>query len=555
MKSLKALIIEDSEDDTFLLVRNLKQNDFNVDYIRIETEQQMIEALDDESWDIIIADHTLPTFSSTEALSLIQKNNLDIPLIILSGNINPKIAIESMRNGAKDFIMKDDTSRLIPAIERELFEKNMRHEKKKADEQLIYLAYHDCLTGLVNRAEFEKRLETALKSAKEKGFEHSLLYLDLDNFKIVNDSCGHLAGDELLKQLSSTMLINLRERDTLARVGGDEFCILLENCPLSKASQIAQNISQNIQEFNFLWDNKVYKIGVSIGLLNIDKQYEDVKELINSVDAACYTAKEQGNSSVQIYDKNIHEILKQKENINWINHIDNALINNNFILYKQIIEPLQENDMKNHIEILVRLEHEGNIILPYTFISAAERYSKMLSIDKWVIENIFQKIQASSNLANSFISINLSGQSLGDKRLCDFIIDSYKKYEINPHLICFEITETATISNFKIAHEFFLRMKELGFSLSLDDFGTGLSSFSYLKNMPIDFVKIDGNFIKNLQNDTIDQSIVRSINEISHQLGAKTIAECVENDTTKKILQDMHIDFAQGYVIHKPVPL
>ncbi|MDA7816644.1 EAL domain-containing protein [Sulfurimonas sp.] len=552
LRSIKVLIIEDSEDDTFLLIRNLKQNYYDPIYTRVETENEMREALNRESWDIIITDHTLPSFSSNKAIKLLNDFGKDIPLLILSGNIDPKIAVEAMRSGAKDFIMKDDTSRLVPAIERELYEKGLRRDKKIADAKIEYLAFHDCLTGLVNRIEFERRLNNALKSSKANNITHAILFMDLDYFKIINDTCGHLAGDELLKQLSSKLLLMLRERDTLARVGGDEFCILLDNCPQDRALEIAKSINAAVKDFNFVWNEKYFKIGISIGVLEVDKDSESTTSVLSDVDVACYAAKENGRNTIQVYEKDIIQLNELRNEINWAGEIDTALENNQFVLYQQSIEPLREG-LSPHHEILLRLRKNDELVLPNKFIPAAERYYKMVAIDFWVIDNSLKKLQEISGSDNNYkIAINLSGHTLGSDDLYSHILSCIEKYSIDPNNICFEITETAAISNFEDAKSFFDNIKRMGCKLALDDFGTGFSSFTYLKNMPVDFVKIDGYFVTNIVTNLIDRSIVEAMNDIAHKLGARTIAEFVESKEIREVLIEIGVDYGQGYGIHRP---
>ena len=557
-RKLKLLLIEDSEDDTTLLIHHLKRNGFRPEYERIETAEEMHTALIRGGWDIVLSDHTLPTFNSTSALSILNEIDPDLPMIILSGSIEQAVAVDAMRQGARDFIMKDDTTRLIPAIDREIRECNIRKDKRRVEEEIKHLAFHDGLTGLVNRVEFEKRLQRAIASAEKNQIEHALLYMDLDHFKIVNDTCGHVAGDLLLKQLSDILTTKIRTRDTLARVGGDEFCVLLENCNLERATELAHQIKEAVKSFQFFWENKVFKVGISIGAVVINENSESTNTLLSSADLACYTAKDKGRDNVQIYQEDDEDMLRRKGETDWASQIDTALAANEYELHYQLIQPIQgDKSIHPHHELLLRLNRNGELVLPSAFIPAAERYYRMVSIDRWVINTALAKLQCihtsqSANEPPYCISINLSGQSLADSSLFEYVSELFNKFETSPETVCFEITETAAISNFKNALEFMKKMRDLGCTLSLDDFGSGLSSFSYLKNMPVDFLKIDGIFVKNIVHDPMDLSIVEAINQIGHKAGMKTIAEFVENQEIKDRLFEIGVDYAQGFGIHRP---
>lgn len=560
-RRLKLLLIEDSEDDAFLLTRQLQKNGFQLEHKRVETADDMREALETEAWDLVITDHSLPSFSSSGAINLLNELALDIPLIILSGNIDQTEAVESMRLGAKDYIMKDDAARLIPAINRELHENILLQEKRKIEAEIKHLAHHDSLTGLINRAEFENRLQRLVDRTKGDSKIHALLYMDLDHFKIVNDTCGHTAGDELLRQLTCRLVMSIRERDTLARIGGDEFCVLLENCSLERAIEIAHQIKDIVKKFRFSWNNRIFKIGISIGVLEIDQHCEAPSALLSAADLACYAAKDRGRDTVQIYQEDDEDMLRRRSEIDWASRIDGAIEADSFELYQQQICPIQNNaESQLHHEILLRLHYDEQLILPDTFIPAAERYFRMVSVDRWVIRQALQKLKSihDAQMPDEVLysmAINLSGQSLADPKLFAYIKDIVDHLALNSETICFEITETAAISNLNIAMAFFKSIKELGCKLSLDDFGSGLSSFSYLKNMPVDFLKIDGVFVKNIVHDPMDLSIVEAISQIGHKAGALIIAEFVENTEIKKRLIDIGVDYAQGYGMHKPEPL
>jgi len=555
-KFLRILVIEDSEDDTFLLMRELNKGGYKTEHSRVENKHSLKKALINNQWDLVITDHNMPEFNSTSALNVIQKLGIDIPVIIVSGSIGEDVAVAAMKAGAHDYIMKNNLTRLIPAIERELREACLRKSKRETEAAIEYMAFHDSLTDLINRSELERRLQRTITHAQKNNSIHALLYLDLDQFKIVNDTCGHSAGDELLKQLSTLLLTRIRGRDTLARLGGDEFCVLLENCEKEQAVIIANDLLKLINEFQFSWERKFFSIGVSIGVVRIDKNSIDQNEILGAADLACYAAKDKGRNCIQIYKDKDSKIRQKRQEMSWATRIDSAIENNHFMLYQQLITPLN-GEGTSHNEYLLRLKDKDRIITPGAFIPAAERYQRMAAIDRWVINSAFSHLQQArqTNNKDHLININLSGQSLSSDTLFDFINSLLQKYKLAPSNICFEITETAAIANFHSAIEFIKQLKKLGCLIALDDFGCGLSSFSYLKNMNIDFLKIDGSFIRNIDKNPIDRSIVESINNISHVAGFKTVAEYVESKKIAKILKDIGIDYAQGFSIHRPQPL
>ena len=428
-------------------------------------------------------------------------------------------------------------------------------ESRELNRRLSYHASHDILTGLVNRAEFESRLERALKSAKAREASYALCYLDLDQFKIVNDSCGHSAGDALLGQLGALLKAKIRWRDTLARLGGDEFGVLLESCSLDEALKTAEVLRLAISEFKFMWDDRGFRLGVSIGVVPITADNEDVAALLSAADSACAAAKEAGRNRIHSFQENDIDLMRRRREMQWAARINNALEDNRFELFRQTIQPLQTEEDGAHYEILLRMRDEsGGIIAPGLFIEAAERYSITPSIDRWVIKNAFRWLvsEADERERLHLCSINLSGQSLGDEKFLPFVVEQFQMSGLDATKICFEITETAAIASYSQANRFINALKELGCKFALDDFGTGLSSFGYLKHFPVDFLKIDGSFVKEILHDPIDREMVRSINEIGHLTGKQTIAEFAENEEIITMLKGMGIDYAQGYGVAEP---
>lgn len=438
----------------------------------------------------------------------------------------------------------------------------LQEKVDRATVQLTYYATHDSLTGLVNRREFEDRLGQALLSARQNGSVHALCFMDLDHFKIVNDTCGHDAGDELLRQVASLLKYKIREGDTLARVGGDEFGLLLENYQLDRALEIAHLLCETIRAFRFSWSGKTFTIGASIGIVVINRGSDNVSSVLSRADSACYSAKDRGRNQVYVYRDRDDVPGVVSAGKGWATRINEALENDDFCIYYQPIAPLQSNrdDGTRYFEALLRLrQSDGEVILPMAFIPAAERYNMMQSIDRWVIQRCFADYRklmddAPGHAAN-IISINLSGHSLCDDKFSKFLEDQFAVYGISPQRVYFEITETAAITNLAKAVALIEQQKRIGCKFLLDDFGTGLSSFSYLKNLPVDGVKIDGVFVRDMLENRTDFAMVEAINSIGHVMGLYTVAEYVENEATFNVLRDMGVDFAQGHFVGTPLPL
>jgi diguanylate cyclase (GGDEF)-like protein/PAS domain S-box-containing protein len=428
-------------------------------------------------------------------------------------------------------------------------------ESRELNRRLSYHASHDILTGLVNRREFESRVERALKSAKAREASYALCYIDLDQFKIINDTCGHSAGDALLGQVGALLKAKVRWRDTLSRLGGDEFGILLESCSLDEAMRTAESMREAVRNFRFTWEDRVFRLGASIGVVPITADNEDVAAILSAADSACQAAKEAGRNRVHSFAENDIELMRRRREMQWAARINTALEEGRFELYRMMIQPLQGAEAGEHYELLLRMRDEsGRTVSPADFIAAAERYNIMPAIDRWVIENAFRWLVSDSDEREKLLlcSINLSGQSLGDDKFLPFVIEQFHKSGIDATRICFEITETAAVANFSQANRFIHALKELGCKFSLDDFGTGLSSFGYLKHFPVDFLKIDGSFVREILHDPIDREMVRSITEIGHLTGKKVVAEYAENAEIIQMLTSIGVDYAQGYGVGQP---
>jgi diguanylate cyclase (GGDEF)-like protein/PAS domain S-box-containing protein len=425
--------------------------------------------------------------------------------------------------------------------------------------KLSYQASHDSLTGLINRAEFEHRLALALKSSAQIGRHHAVMYLDLDQFKVVNDTCGHAAGDQLMRQVSALLQRRLREGDTLARLGGDEFGVLLENCSSENALRIADELRQTVTDFHFAWENRSFNIGVSIGVVNVEDGLFTITDVLSAADAACYMAKEKGRNRVQVYHREDSELTMRHGEMEWVARLQKALEEDRFVLYSQDIVSVSGQGKGHHCELLIRmLDEKGEIVPPMAFIPAAERYGLMPSIDRWVIRNalaIIAREQANRRGDSGDVyAINLSGGSIGDDRFPEFVREQFARFGVPHQTICFEITETAAIARLDKAAHFIQELRALGCRFSLDDFGAGMSSFAYLKHLPVDYLKIDGGFVKDMADDPIDRAMVEAINSVGHVMGKRTIAEFVDSDRVLALLRDIGVDYAQGYGVARPQP-
>lgn len=425
--------------------------------------------------------------------------------------------------------------------------------------RLSWQASHDVLTGLVNRREFEARLGNALDKLSHQPSEHSLMFLDLDQFKVVNDTCGHAAGDQLLKQTSVLLQENLGTAGLLARLGGDEFGVLLQDCDAGSAVAMAERLRLAVQELRFVWNGCPFSISVSIGLVHV-AEADAIEATLQAADMACYMAKEKGRNRVQVYHPSDAELVERVGEMAWVQKIRNGMDEQRFCLFAQEIRSLGRDEPdRSRVELLLRLRDEdGKLIQPGSFMSAAERYGLMPLIDRWVIRNAFALLAGRSSASGpaqlSSCAINLSGATFGDDDFVEYVRRQFDIYRVPPGMICFEITETSAIADIPSAKRFIRALKKLGCRFSLDDFGTGMASFSYLKHLPVDFIKIDGSFVTGMLNSKIDRAVVEMIVHVAKVMGKKTIAEFVESDEILEALREIGVDYAQGYAIGKPSP-
>jgi diguanylate cyclase (GGDEF)-like protein/PAS domain S-box-containing protein len=682
-------MVEDNDDDAQLVLVRLRRAGYDPDYVRVDDEVGLREALQRLDWQIVISDYAMPGFSGLKALHILRAHDSDIPFILVSGTVGEETAVEAMRNGANDYIMKDNLARLVPAIERELRESLDRADHRRAEEalyqereralvtlhsiadgvittdaegrvdymnpvaetvtawtheeaqgypltevlplidettrhliespadislrsgrgashteqcvlinrdgqefniensaapifdrnnsiigavlvfhdvtrerrmahQMSWQATHDILTGLANRNQFSDRLANLLASmARNSPQQHALLYLDLDQFKVVNDTCGHVAGDQMLKQLSRTLRARVPTNASLARLGGDEFGILLEDVNLDEAKEIASDLLQTIGESTFRWEDRRFNVGASIGMVPIQRETRNASFILSAADVACYVAKESGRNRIHVYEESDIDLGERHSEMHWVSRIKEALEENRFMLFRQAIAALKQDERTPHYELLLRMRSEdGGIVQPGAFIPAAERYNLMNALDRWVIDSAFRYLSDNRNRGDHGIySINLSGNSLNDEELPDYIQQKIDEHDVSAEQLCFEVTETAAVFNLESASRMIHLLKNLGCRFSLDDFGSGLSSFGYLKNLPVNFLKIDGSFVKDMNTDPMNRAIVEAIHQVGHTLGIRTIAEFVENKPITDQLREIGVDFAQGYYFSRPEPL
>jgi diguanylate cyclase (GGDEF)-like protein len=434
-----------------------------------------------------------------------------------------------------------------------------------SDEQALAVHYGDGeshldpLTELMGRQEFERRLANLVNDASTSSRTHALLYIDIDQFKLINDTSGHGAGDNLIKVIADALKLELFIGDMLCRLGGDEFGVLLSNVDAFEARSVANRLVKAIKRMSFVWSGISHKVSISIGVVLVDEYTTDRESVMSQADVAMYSAKENGRGRVHMYDKSDKKLSRLHDDMDWVHRINKALAADDFSLVTERIMPLvdQSNRTTIYNEILVRMRYNGEMLRPGQFMPAAERFGLMSQIDRWVIKHFFSYLQRNSDLNNRDVmySINISGQSLCQESFLEFVYRCLCRGNVNPEIICFEITETVAITNFSVVTRFIHRVHELGGKFALDDFGTGMSSFGYLQELPVDFVKIDGLFVHDMDKNPVHEAMVRSINDISHVLGKRTIAEFVEREAVFDQLQALGVDYAQGYLHGRPTDL
>ncbi|HXR88665.1 MAG TPA: EAL domain-containing protein, partial [Steroidobacteraceae bacterium] len=428
-------------------------------------------------------------------------------------------------------------------------------KERRLKRALSYQASHDALTGLINRREFDNRLHAAVLSAQRGEGACALLYIDLDQFKVVNDTCGHQAGDHLLRDVTGLLQTRVRASDTIARLGGDEFGVLLEGCTLEQATRIADGVRQAIRDYRFMWGSNSLSVGASVGVVQIKSDTESVASVMSAADIACYAAKDEGRNRIHVYEQD--GVSHRHREMHWVARVTRAAEENRLELFFQPIAPIGTPKTEGFHELTVRLrDDDGQLVPPSEFIPAAERYNVMSVIDRWVVLRAVELLRERRKTGKPLpmLAVNLSGTSLNEQSFAEFVLQNVGEPAI-ARALCFEITETAAVTSLSNAIYFMRELKARGCKFSLDDFGTGLSSFMYLKTLPVDFLKIDGQFISQVAQDPVDRSMVEAISKVGRALGISTIAECVESQTVLDELQRIGVDFAQGFFIADPRPI
>jgi diguanylate cyclase (GGDEF)-like protein/PAS domain S-box-containing protein len=434
-------------------------------------------------------------------------------------------------------------------------------ESRRRSEQLAYHANHDALTGLVNRRAFEERLDHAIAVARAEHVEYALCYLDLDQFKVVNDTCGHVAGDEFLRQVGRVLHSVVSKRDTLARLGGDEFGVLLERCQVDQAKRVAYAVLDAVDNLFLTWDDHRFRVGISIGLVPINHASESVESVLRAADVACYAAKEAGRNRVHVYDQSDPAPAQRHTHVDWIDRIKHSVLNGNFQLsYQPIVGLANGSAAETCFEVLLRMKGDnGAEIMPDVFLPVAERFNLSTRIDYWVVSNLLALFERdrSRSARIDWCAINISPHSLSDRDFIEFLIDKLKNSPLPPQQICFELTERSALSNVMAARDFMYSMRQMGCRFALDDFGDGWSSPAHLKHLSFDYVKIGSDVTKGMLGSAIDFAIVKAINDVSRAMHSKTVVEAVESEAILAALRDprLSIDYVQGYAIQRPRPL
>ncbi|HEX4599414.1 MAG TPA: EAL domain-containing protein [Burkholderiaceae bacterium] len=547
------LIADDDKATRVLLRRVMEREGYRV--VAAETGAEAVRLCQSVAADLILLDFIMPELDGVDACAQIRtlERYKATPVLMITSLDDDASIQRALVCGASDYITKPI---LLPVLRQ-----RVRHllASRRAERFMMHLAYHDSLTALPNREYFHQRLSEVLADRASGAAQHAVMYIDLDQFKIVNDTCGHSAGDQLLRQLAHLLQTTLRKGDVLARLGGDEFGVLLIGCDPEQACQVAEKLRATVATFRFFWDSRVFTVGASIGVVPIDGDAVPLATVLSAADAACYAAKDSGRNQVQVYRPENEELRRRRTEMGWVNRITRALDDRRFRLrYQPIVALSAHPGPIEHLEMLVSMvDEKGASIAPDAFIPAAERYNLMPSVDRWVIDSVLRFLGGLPEGAHHLRTccINLSGASLTDEHLLHYILGKLAEYGVSPRLVCFEITETATIANMNRALRLISELRARGCRFALDDFGTGLASFAYLKHLPVDFLKIDGTFVKDIVRDPVSLAIVKATNEIGHALGIKTIAEYVEDVETLEALRQLGVDYGQGFGIARPKPL
>ena len=549
MIPLKLLIIEDSEDDGLLVIRALRQAGYDVTATQVDTAADLSEALRTSSFDVTVADFSMPGFSGTRALAMVREHGIDMPFIFVSGTIGEEIAVAAMKTGAHDFIVKGNLARLAPAVERELREATLRRERTRTNERVAYLAYHDPLTDLPNRSLLQDRLQQAILTTRRENKSLTLLALDLDGFKEINDERGHHAGDRVLQQVAARLRRTLRQSDTIARVGGDEFAILLPNTDLDGAVLAARKILQDLEQ-PLVVEDKPLLVQCSIGIAGFPAHGAAGHELMEKADFAMYLAKtDRSDYAIYTPDRDQHT----ERRLALTNALRRGLDSGQFVLEYQPIVELRTGHVLG-LEALLRWDHpEQGRLPPQDFIRAAEQNGLITPLTNFAIDLALAEWPKAAAQCPPTIAVNLSPRSLHDASFPSRIREMLAAHRVDPSKLALEITENLIMSDPDRSTKCLRELHDMGIGLIVDDFGTGYSSLSYLRKLPVDQLKIDRSFVIGLAAGE-DDALVRSIIDLAHNLRLSVIAEGVENADVRELLLEMGCDAAQGHFISRPAP-
>lgn len=557
---LRVLLVEDSPDDAEILRRFLAREGLDARLTRVENAADLRAALSASSWDVVLADHRLPGFSSIAALELVRASGLDLPFLIVSGTIGEDVAVEAMRAGADDFVQKRSLSRLGPAIRRGIKEAESRRERRAAEQQLSYGRTHDGLTGLVNGCELERLVGEALSAARSDGAPASFALVDLDEFHALNGALGRAAGDAILQGVASVIRSALLPGEVAGRTGADEFGLLLPACQADDALRRVRALVESISTLRFRWLDRALVVTASAGVVAIPSLGTGVEDVMREASAACIAARDLGGKRVRLFDRRDSQVMRRWNEAEWVPGLLDALDRDRLVLFVQKLRHLRGGSADGTVsEILLRLKSEdGRLIPPGEFIPAAERFGLAPTIDRRVLDHVLgflaERRRPSPDRPATLL-VNLSGASLGDVGFADDVEKAFARWGCDPAAVCFEVTETAVVKDLPAAVDLMTRLRRLGCRFALDDFGTGLSSLGYLRTLPVQLLKIDGLFIREMARNATARAIVESVRSLAHATGLETVAECVEDPVTLECVESAGLDYAQGFAVHVPEPL
>ncbi len=554
-RTLRILFATDSDETVASVLQTLRAGGYTPVPRPAGSESEVRDALAETDWDLVVSAHRTPALSYAMVLRGLDAAGLDTPLIIVADSIGEESAVEAIKAGAHDYVRTDRLQRLVPAVERELRAREIRRAKRSAEQLLRYQANHDDLTGLLNRRAFQERLQDALLGARRTRRTSALCFMDLDRFKVVNDTCGHRGGDELLRQLADLLRQQVRETDALARLGGDEFALLLRDCDTTAAEQVARGLHYRLARFRFHWLDQSFDLGMSIGIVGVTDSGASAAGLLGAADLACYAAKGLGGERIRVYQPEDAEAGYRRGELHSLPALHAAIEREAFALVAQPLVGLHDGSVTVlGREVLLRMRtREGVVVEPAAFLPMAERNGLMGFIDRWVIETVIRRLgewlRAGLASEAELLFINLSAATLEDPETHAFVGGLLTQHGVPGHMLCFETTETSAVVNLSAATGLAQRMKALGCRFALDNFGSGLSSFSYLKGLPLDFVKIDGRFVRDMLVDPMDRAVVESVQRIGHVIGLRTVAEFVETPAHLAAIRSLGFDAAQGFAI------